>query len=91
MDLRPLAWLMNNIPAREGRSRPSIERIIRLARLIRHGLSFTAAEIAGEFETSRKTVVRDIAFMRERLGWSFEYDPSARKYRFISAPTGPVL
>ncbi len=69
-----------------GHSRIAIERMKRLAALLRHELPFTCSEIAGELETCRKTIVRDIAFMRDRLGWDIEYDSSARKYRLLKAP-----
>jgi hypothetical protein len=68
------------------KSRPAIERLIRLARLVRHSLPFTCGEMAAELEVSRKTIVRDLAFLRDRLGWDFYYDPSLGKYRCIKAP-----
>lgn len=71
-------------------SRPAIERMQRLANLLRHNLQFTAGEMARELETSRKTIVRDLDFMRDRLGWEFAYDHKAGKYRCTKAPT-PTL
>lgn len=68
------------------KARPAIERLIRLANLVRHSLPFTCDEVAREFEVSRKTIVRDLAFMRDRLGWEFHYDPSDRKFRCVKAP-----
>jgi predicted DNA-binding transcriptional regulator YafY len=70
--------------------RPLFERLRREATLLRHGLPFTAGELATEFECSRKTVVRDLEFLRDRMGWDFYWDPVEQRYVVYSAPT-PVL
>lgn len=69
------------------RSRAPIERLQRLANLIRHDLPFSAGEVAKQLEVCRKTIVRDLAFMRERLGWEFQWDASAQRYLCTKKPS----
>lgn len=68
------------------RIRPAIERMHCVAALLRGGRTFTQCEVARHFESSRKTVQRDMEFMRDRLGYEFAWDGSARTYRLITAP-----
>lgn len=66
--------------------RGSIERLTHLAEWLRAGRVFTAREVAGIFSVSRKTITRDLVFMRERLGWEFNFDFSTGSYRLRNAP-----
>ena len=67
-------------------TRTPIQRLVRLAELLRNSLPFTAGEFARELECCRKTVVRDLEFLRDRLGYEFTFDHHAQRYRLISAP-----
>lgn len=49
-----------------------------------------AAEYAKRSHAPESKRVRDLNFMRDRLGWEFHYDRAARKYRCTKAPT-PTL
>lgn len=70
--------------------RPMLARLHLLATYLRTGNRFTAAGLAAELEVQRKTVVRDIAFLRDRLGWNFTWNPATKTYRLIKAPA-PML
>lgn len=60
-------------PKRVGVDRPPIERMAFLARLFREGKRVTVGLVAARFEVSHKTIERDIAFMRDRLGYKIEW------------------
>lgn len=66
--------------------RPIIERLHLIAGMLRMGQRFTAGEIARHFEVSRKTITRDLSFLRDRMRYDFFWDPSASTYRLTSAP-----
>jgi predicted DNA-binding transcriptional regulator YafY len=57
-------------------SRPPIERMTKMYALIRSGQACTAFDFAQRFEVSHKTIMRDLEFMRDRLGLPLVYDPS---------------
>lgn len=57
-----------------------------MAVLLRAGKKFTASEIAGRFEVDPKTIRRDLDFMRDRLGWSVEYDHTRATWDLVAAP-----
>jgi hypothetical protein len=46
--------------------------------------------MARHFETTRKTISRDLEFMRNRLGYEFRFDSRRRRYVLISAPM-PII
>lgn len=48
--------------------------------LIRTGRLPNATTLAQKLEVSTKTVSLDLVFMRERLGFEFEYDSARRGY-----------
>ncbi len=75
---------------RTAHTRPPIERMRLIATLLRQGRHFTGDEICAACECERKTVLRDLAFLRDRLGYDFFFDKSANTYRMICAPA-PVL
>jgi predicted DNA-binding transcriptional regulator YafY len=60
--------------------RPAIERFALIARLIREKGTFTNAEVAEQMEVTSKTVMRDITFMRDRLGYKINWLPSNNCY-----------
>ncbi len=51
-----------------------IERITKMYGRIRNGERVNAPHFAAEFETSTKTIQRDLEFMRDRLGLPIEWD-----------------
>lgn len=67
-------------------ARPPLERMSRLHVLLKSGEYPNHSKMAEELEVSRKTVQRDLDFMRDRLGLPIEYD--ARRYGFFYS--GPV-
>lgn len=73
-----------------GEDRAPIERMVRIARLLRAGLPFNLRELAREMEIHERTLHRDLAFMRDRLGYEVEYDAPRWKYVLVKGPT-PVL
>ncbi|QYM80251.1 hypothetical protein K0B96_06455 [Horticoccus luteus] len=66
--------------------RPAIERMMHIADLLRRGVLFNSTRLTQRFEVARKTVVRDMEFMRDRLRYDFEFDRSANTYRLRNAP-----
>lgn len=71
-------------------SRPPLDRMRHIARLIMKRRTFTCTTLAIELETCRKTVERDIDFMRDRLGYEIEFCPS-RKTWFGRPPRERIL
>jgi proteasome accessory factor B len=61
-------------------SRPPLDRMRHIARLIMQGKTFTCVKLADELEISRKTVERDIDFMRDRLGYQIEFCQSRNSW-----------
>ena len=69
-------------------SRPPIERMLRIHEELRRGTLTNCTRLAGTLEVSRKTIVRDIAFMRDRLELPIEFDGSIKAYRYSHAVAG---
>ncbi len=67
---------------REPVSRPPLERMLRIHAALRKGGYPNASRLAADLEVATKTVHRDIAFMRDRLGLPIEHDPSRNGYRY---------
>jgi proteasome accessory factor B len=63
-------------------SRVSLERIAAFDRAVRAGRYPNAATIARALEVSRRTVQRDIEFLRDRLGAPLEFDDRRNGYRY---------
>lgn len=63
-------------------SRPPIERMLRIHEELRRGAFTNCSKLAGILEVSRKTIVRDIAFMRDRLELPIEFDARINAYRY---------
>jgi proteasome accessory factor B len=68
--------------SREKFSRPPLERMMRIHDELRRGALVNCTRLVKLLEVSRKTVVRDIAFMRDRLDLPIEYDAPIRAYRY---------
>ena len=56
------------------RSRPPLERMMRLHEKLKAGKFPNCRKLAEELEVSAKTIQRDIEFMRDRLNLPIEYD-----------------
>jgi predicted DNA-binding transcriptional regulator YafY len=72
------------------KSRVPIERMHAIAARLREcdplRQQVNCSVMAAQFECGRKAVLRDIDFMRDRLGWDIEYDQSRHSYILKSAP-----
>lgn len=63
-------------------SRPPLERMLRIHDELRRGALINCTKLMKTLEVSRKTVVRDIAFMRDRLDLPIEFDAQIQAYRY---------
>jgi predicted DNA-binding transcriptional regulator YafY len=63
-------------------SRPPLERMLRIHDELRRGSLVNCTKLMKTLEVSRKTVVRDIAFMRDRLDLPIEFDAQIQAYRY---------
>lgn len=63
-------------------SRPPLERMLRIHEELRRGALTNCTKLASALEVSRKTIVRDIGFMRDRLDLPIEYDALIQAYRY---------
>ena len=64
----------DNPPPPLPRSRPPLERMMRLHQFIASGSLPTATTLAAELEVATKTIQRDLEFMRDRLNLPLSYD-----------------
>ncbi len=63
-------------------TRPPLERMMFIHQRIHSGHYPNASTLASKLEISRKTIVRDIAFMRYRLNLPIAFDPQKNGYRY---------
>ena len=56
--------------------------MLRIHEELRRGAFTNCTKLAGSLEVSRKTIVRDIAFMRDRLDLPIEFDARINAYRY---------
>src|SRR4051812_20677421 len=63
-------------------SRPPLERMLRIHEELRRGALTNCTKLAAIFEVSRKTIIRDIGFMRDRLELPIEFDVQINAYRY---------
>jgi predicted DNA-binding transcriptional regulator YafY len=63
-------------------SRPPLERMLRIHDELRRNTLPNCTKLVKVLEVSRKTVLRDIAFMRERLDLPIEFDAAIQSYRY---------
>lgn len=61
-------------------SRPPIERMSLIARLLQRDGAFSAQAVAERLEVNLETVERDIHFMRDRLGYELKYVHQKRQW-----------
>src|ERR1017187_9922117 len=64
------------------RSRPPLERMLRIHQALQSGKCPNASTLAREIEVATKTIHRDIEFMRDRLGLPVEYDSARIGYHY---------
>lgn len=67
---------MSSLPV----SRPPLTRMLAIHDALQAGKSVNASHFGRELEVSRKTIQRDIAFMRDQLGLPIEWDGSENSY-----------
>jgi predicted DNA-binding transcriptional regulator YafY len=63
-------------------SRPPLERMLKIHEELRRGAHVNCTKLMASLEVSRKTVVRDLAFMRDRLDLPIEFAPQNNAYRY---------
>jgi proteasome accessory factor B len=68
-------------------SRPPLERMLKIHDELRRRALVNCTKLMKMMEVSRKTIVRDIAFMRDRLDLPIEYDPLIQAYRYTQPVT----
>ncbi len=71
--------------APEALTRPPMERMWRIHQILSSGAYPNCTGLSAELEVSAKTVMRDIEFMRDRLGLPLEYDPVKHGFRYTAA------
>lgn len=62
------------------RSRPPLERMMKIHQAIQSGKFPNAVSLAGELEVSTKSIHRDMEFMRDRMELPLEYDKPQNGY-----------
>ena len=67
------------------KSRPPLERMMRIHQEIASGSYPNATKLAREMEVSVKSIWRDIEFMRERMNLPLEYDASRYGYFYTES------
>lgn len=63
-------------------SRPPLERMMRIHEELQANTLPNCSKLAAKLEVSTKTVMRDLEFMRDRLGLPVEYDERIYAYRY---------
>ncbi len=63
-------------------SRPPLERMLFIHEELKRGAFANCTKLAARLEVSTKTIMRDLAFMRDRLALPLEYDPQLYAYRY---------
>ena len=68
-------------------SRPPLERMLKIHDILRRGTLVNCTRLCSELEVCRKTIVRDIGFMRDRLNLPIEFDLQIQSYRYTQPVT----
>ncbi len=68
-------------------SRPPLERMLRIHDELRRGAFTNCTKLVALLAVCRKTVLRDIAFMRDRLDLPIEFDVGIQAYRYTHPVT----
>lgn len=61
---------------------PLLDRLMKIHEELKRGAAVNCTRLGMDFEVSRKTVVRDIGYMRDRLNLPVEFDPRQNTYRY---------
>jgi len=90
--LPPLMGKTRQRSLQQGQTRPPLDRMLKIHQAVQAGEYPNAQRLAKAFETSAKTVRRDLAFMRDRWELPLDYDPARHGY-FYTRPvsTFPAL
>jgi proteasome accessory factor B len=79
---RPAAPVAKPTPARASGNRPAVVRMKRLFDLLKQNKFPNCQTLAAALEVSDKTILRDIACMRDQLGLPIAYDAQEHGYHF---------
>ncbi|MBA3849155.1 MAG: DNA-binding protein [Opitutus sp.] len=63
-------------------SRPPLARMLRIHETLQDGRQTNCTKLAEHLEVSPKTIMRDLAFMRDQLDLPCEYDPQTFTWRY---------
>ncbi len=63
-----------------------IWRLFLITKSLRAGEVVKATWLAAECRVCEKTIYRDIAFLRKRLGCVIQWEPARNSFQLISAP-----
>jgi predicted DNA-binding transcriptional regulator YafY len=63
-------------------SRPPLARMMRIHEFLQDGHQTNCTKLAEQLEVSTKTIMRDLAFMRDQLDLPCEYDPQTFTWRY---------
>jgi predicted DNA-binding transcriptional regulator YafY len=63
-------------------SRPPLARMLRIHAILQDGELTNAPKLAAKLEVSIKTILRDLAFMRDQLDLPLEYDIGTQSWRY---------
>lgn len=63
-------------------SRPPLARMLRIHEILQDGRQTNCTKLAELLEVSSKTIMRDLAFMRDQLDLPCEYDPQTFTWRY---------
>ena len=76
--------------AKHPSTRPMLERLAGIIAQIQQGMYPNINTLAAQFEVSKKTIERDIEFLRDRLNVPIQYDPRRWGW-FYTSTMGPAL
>jgi len=79
--------ILSSMAERAQLSRPPLERMLKIHDILRRGTLVNCTRLCAELEVCRKTIVRDIGFMRDRLDLPIEFDPQIQSYRYTQPVT----
>lgn len=62
--------------------RAPLQRMLHIHSALQRGEAVNCSSLGRELEVARKTLVRDLTYMRDSLGLPLEFDPAANRYRY---------